>query len=161
MEILGEHSRLTVPIKGGVWTRKQVRNHSVLVQYRREIGKYVHLTKAPISWNWIVHTLRGRRTLHSVRRLNLSLTNIIPLYCSTVSQFEQKNPVPSSNLCISPNTPLHLLGEEISISSDQLVSCTGCLAKQLVALQNIQRAEESRARINNIYIPDCQVYYRD
>eukprot|EP00116_Pleurobrachia_bachei_P004796 sb/3465058/ len=61
--------------------------------------------------------------------------------------------VDSSNQrwCVDETT-----GEEISISSDRLVSCTGCLAKQLVALQNIQRAEESRARINNIYIPDCQ-----
>ncbi|XP_063679622.1 uncharacterized protein LOC134815079 [Bolinopsis microptera] len=47
-------------------------------------------------------------------------------------------------------------GDVISKKSDQLTSCTGCLASKLTIDMSIERADEARARVNNVFIPGCQ-----
>lgn len=56
--------------------------------------------------------------------------------------------------CVVPET-----GEVISNKSNQLSSCTGCLASRLIILKNIEGAEKAGARINNVHFPDCQEEY--
>ena len=49
------------------------------------------------------------------------------------------------------------LGEVISKNSTELTDCTGCLASKLIIEMSIERAGEARARVSNVFIPDCQV----
>jgi len=47
-------------------------------------------------------------------------------------------------------------GDVISKKSDRLDSCTGCLASKLVIEMSIERAGEARARVSNVFLPECQ-----
>jgi len=47
-------------------------------------------------------------------------------------------------------------GDVISKKSDQLISCTGCLASKLIIEMSIERAGLARAKISNVFIPECQ-----
>lgn len=56
-----------------------------------------------------------------------------------------------------PHLTLACLGEVISKESDQLASCTGCLASRLVIELGLERAGAARATVNNVFLPECQV----
>lgn len=47
-------------------------------------------------------------------------------------------------------------GEVISKSSEELISCTGCLASKLIIEMSLERAGQARAKVSNVFIPECQ-----
>lgn len=47
-------------------------------------------------------------------------------------------------------------GDVISKNSTQLTNCTGCLASKLIIEMSIERAGNARARVSNVFLPECQ-----
>ncbi|KAL5259950.1 hypothetical protein ACHWQZ_G010162 [Mnemiopsis leidyi] len=91
------------------------------------------------------------------RRLSeaTDLTDNFPFYVPQCDPDGNWTPLQSDNQnqrwCVDSET-----GEVISKNSTELTDCTGCLASKLIIEMSIERAGQARARVSNVFIPDCQ-----